>query len=209
MPTFDQLKGLAFNQHADEVDAISAETLVAEKKLEIIRLKDELGRAISLTTRNAYEVGKIDGKNAEQRQLQLDAVLDADQSVQEARAKLAQAEKDLVQAETVAAYERAQARYSRSLFEAALACTKVATSPTIMYIGKPPNGDGYNRSTDAFKMNPEERDAIMCAVEHDAAEAEARAAEEAWSQYLSDEAMARAEDQGWQPGPEDDDEIPF
>lgn len=226
MPTFDQLKGLAFNQHQDELDAISAETLVAEKKLEIVQLKDNLSRTISLATRQAYDSGEITGKNAEQRQLQLDAILDADEAVQAARDKLAQAEKDLIQAETVAAFERAQARYSRSLFDAALACTKVSVQPTIMYIGdKPANGNGHNG-------NGKGHNHLVTDMADDAAKrraAEAAAADEAWSQYLSDEAMAQAEAeqaasasaaeaearaadaeaQGWQPEPEDDEEIPF
>jgi predicted nucleic acid-binding Zn-ribbon protein len=131
MPSLDDLRKLAYNVHADEHKLAQLEHDLYQLKLRLARARDDLDRETSLVSLAAYNDGRIDGKNETMRKLQLDAVLSEAKSVQELRKTVAGLEDNVARLELQVGYQRAQARYSRNLFDAALAAMRVASVPTV------------------------------------------------------------------------------
>lgn len=80
---------------------------------------------------SAYRDGAIDGKSEAQRKPQLDEVLAGDEDVAGVRKVVLALEDAIGDLELQLGYQRAQARYSRNLFDAALAAVRVASVQTV------------------------------------------------------------------------------
>jgi hypothetical protein len=130
-PNYQTLHGLAHNLHEEERKLAQLEYDLYQARLALIRARDDLDREISLVSLAAYNEGKIDGKNESMRKLQLDAVLTDSESVQALREEVAKLEDTIGGQELALGYQRAQARYSRNLFDAALAAARAASAQTV------------------------------------------------------------------------------
>ncbi|HPD42254.1 MAG TPA: hypothetical protein PLD43_11940 [Anaerolineae bacterium] len=90
--TLSDLDGVTAMMAADLRAAWEIERELAIAKAEAQSKKQLLLDVENATTMEAYASGKIDGKNAETRNTQLTAYLNADERVQEARAAVQEAE---------------------------------------------------------------------------------------------------------------------
>ena len=124
MPTEDLASSLCSQAHdlrGIEQHVANVEIKIEEIGLEIANLKADLERYVGTLQLNALQSGTIDGKNAETRKLQLDALVESDEAVQQMRAKLADLQQDERNAKHELAICRADARHETRRFDVYLA----------------------------------------------------------------------------------------
>lgn len=129
MFTYNDLLQRATDLYEAEMAANAKETAIYQAKINLARAKDSLEREISRATGRAMGDGKVDGKNAEQRKLQIDACLDADQIVQDWRNTVAILEDRLGEAEASAGAARAEVRFQRNMLDVSMTMVKAELTP--------------------------------------------------------------------------------
>lgn len=127
-PSLDDLRKSAHNLHAEERKLAQAEYDLYQAKIDLVRARDDLDRAVSVASLSAYRDNKIDGKNEAQRKLQLDEILAGDEDVAGVRKVVLALEDAIGGLELQLGYQRAQVRYRRNLFDAALAAAREAAA---------------------------------------------------------------------------------
>jgi len=119
-----EARGLAQTAFEEERAVAIAERELALAKTELARARASREWWAVKATAMAYESGRIDGKNVEQRKVQLEAFLAEDKRLTEADEEIKALEDVATDREYLLAQAKAQARLAGRLFEIGLACLR-------------------------------------------------------------------------------------
>jgi hypothetical protein len=123
------LRELAEKAHEAECRVATSEFVVYGIKRELACVRGALEIETARATNQAMSEGKIDGKNAEQRKVQLDLLLAANEMLQGMHADIDDLEMKLAGDELALAKDKADARYATRLYDIALTMCKAEVQP--------------------------------------------------------------------------------
>lgn len=129
---YESLVKLAFNVHRDELTVVDREAKATSAKRALTIAKDDLGLAISRATRDAYAEGRITGKSAEIRAVELECLLAETVAVQDLRRAVREATFAVDDAEAEYGYVKAAYHFDKALLEAAMVASRDHEPPFVV-----------------------------------------------------------------------------